>query len=125
MDGATMAVSTFMLRCSFRAGAVTCVSFLSVPLLRGCRSYEVDYALVDQLRLLPYDEVARVRHAPEGEVCEEVAELVAPGHGEYRVVLGPEDERWGVDLQVAVRRAAGGAEGGAVAVEAAAQRARL
>ena len=58
------------------------------------------------------------------EVGEGVAELVGPGEGDDGVAVAPEDARGRLDLLVGAGEGAT-AEGGAVAVEAAAQRARL
>ena len=58
------------------------------------------------------------------EVREEVAELVAPREGQDRVAVAPEDARLRLDLLVGAGEGAA-AQRGAIAVEAAAQRAWL
>src|SRR5438094_2867348 len=106
MVGATRAVSTFMR------------GLLSVS------ENELRDRFVHEVWLLAHEEVAGLFDLAEGEVGEEIRELVAPGEGEYGVAVAPEDEGGGVDLRVAFELPAS-AEGGAVAVEAAPDGARL
>src|SRR3990172_10840618 len=105
-------------------GATTAVSRRTGGLLSSGGD-ELGDGFVEQLRLLPLHPVAEVRDSADGHAGEEVGELIAPGGGEDRVVLRPEDERGRADGEVPLETAAHGAEHGAVAVEAAPQGARL
>jgi len=53
--------------------------------------YEIDDCVIDEVGLLPHEEVAGLLDFAEGEVGEEVGELVAPGEGEDGVAVAPED----------------------------------
>src|SRR3972149_5875126 len=105
-------------------GATTAVSRRTGGLLSSGGD-ELGDGLMEQVGLLPLHPVAALGNGSQGQVGEELGELIAPGGGEDRVVLRPEDERGRVDLRVTSQAPARGAEGGAVAVEAAAQGARL
>src|SRR3989304_3168909 len=104
-------------------GATTAVSRRTGGLLSSGGD-ELGDGLMEQVGLLPLPPVAALGDGSQGQVGEELGELIAPGGGEDRVVLRPEDERGGDYLGVASQAPARGAEGGAVAVEAAPQGAR-
>src|SRR3990172_3387091 len=105
-------------------GATTAVSRRTGGLLSSGGD-ELGYGFVEQLGLLPLHPVAALGDGADGNAGKEIGELIAPGGGEDRVVLGPEDQRGRADGEVSLEAAAHGAEHGAVAVEAAAQGAGL
>src|SRR3990170_3457583 len=109
---------------SWMLGATTAVSRRTGGLLSSGGD-ELGDGLMEQVGLLPLHPVAALRDGAHGHVWEEVGELVAPGCGEDRVAIGPEDERGGADGEVPLEAAAHSAEHGAVAVEAASQGAGL
>src|SRR6266540_2943366 len=115
MEGATRAVSTFM-RGSFQA--------------IGNGKFEIGdgeawllFSAKHEFRDRCVDEVWLFYHAKR-QVREEIGELVAPGEREDGVAVAPEDEGRGVDLRIAFELPAS-PEGGAVAVETAADSAGL
>src|SRR3972149_4842346 len=105
-------------------GATTVVSRRTGGLLSSGGD-ELGDGLMEQVGLLPLHPVAALRDGAHGHVWEEVGELVAPGCGEDRVAIGPEDQRGRAYSEVPLEAAGHGAEHGAVAVEAAPQGARL
>src|SRR3972149_4565951 len=109
---------------SWMLGATTAVSRRTGGLLSSGGD-ELGDGFVEQLRLLPLDPVSALRHGADRHAGEEVGELIAPGGGEDRVILRPEDERGRADGQVSLEAAAHGAEHGAGGVEAAPPGARL
>src|SRR3972149_9945698 len=105
-------------------GATTAVSRRPGGLLSSDGD-ELGDGLMEQAGLLPLHPVAALRDGSQGQVREEVGELIAPGGGEDRVVLRPEDEGGRAYSEVPLEAAGHGAEHGAVAVEAASQGATL
>src|SRR3972149_436642 len=105
-------------------GATTAVSRRTGGLLSSGGD-ELGDGLMEQVGLPPLHPVAALRDGAHGHVWEEVGELVAPGCGEDRVAIGPEDQRGRAYLGVASQAPARGADGGAGAGEAAPQGAGL
>src|SRR3990172_5538513 len=105
-------------------GAMTAVSRRTGGLLSSGGD-ELGDGLMEQVGLLPLHPVAALRDGAHGHVWEEVGELIAPGCGEDRVAIGPEDERGRAYSEVPLEAAGHGAEHGAVAVEAVPQGAGL
>src|SRR3990170_5453840 len=105
-------------------GATTAVSRRTGGLLSSGGD-ELGDGLMEQVGLLPLHPVAALRDGAHGHVAEEVGELVAPGCGEGRVAIGPEDQRGRAYSEVPLEAAGHGAEHRAVAVEAAPQGAGL
>src|SRR3990170_7466015 len=105
-------------------GATTAVSRRTGGLLSSGGD-ELGDGFMEQAGLLPLHPMAALGDGSDGQVREEVRELIGPDGGEYRVVLRPEDQRGGADGEVSLEAAAHSAEHGAVAVEAAPQGTRL
>src|SRR3989304_7673437 len=105
-------------------GATTAVSRRTGGLLSSGGD-ELGDGLMEQVGLLPLHPVAALRDGSHGHVGEELGEPVAPGCGEDRVAIGPEDERGRAYHEVPLEAATHSAEHGAVAVEPRAQGAGL